>query len=1135
MYFLRKGVCVSLSFLIASSFFFASTTTAQVNSVVFGRNRVQFKKQQWKYFQSKNFNIYFNQGGLELGKYVNQVAEFELPFIEDEVEYALQRKVNIIIYNNYNEYKASNIGLNTELPAAGGVTRLVNNKMVLYFDGNHDKLRIQIREGIARVLMDNMLFGEDIGEFASNQALLDLPPWLIDGYIAYIAEHWSAEKDDELKSTIMSGNYTKFYQFAFDKPLLAGHAFWYYISEKYKPADVTYFLYLARVYKNLNAASQKIAKKKFKDLLADFFEFQQTKYQNDIRQRRNAPKGQLTVVEEIKKGRDYFNFAANPNPRNNDYAMVEYRNGVYRVKLIEDFTDQRILLKYGVRTNLGDINPNYPILAWDNKGTKLLVIYWKEGKINMFVYDQVAKIKRFKQEITGFEQIVSAGFMLNANTLLMSAVKNGKTDIFIYDIEKEKAQQITDDVYDDLDPVLVSFPNRTGIIFSSNRPGSSVAASADSAVAGYYPFNIFLVDYLNKDFRQITQLTNVKFGDARYPMPYNVNHFTFVSNESGIANRWAGFFSTQRSGLDTVYWIGEELLRNPSIQELDSTLNAWQKQEPDSISYFQVYTDSTYTFPITNYESGLLESKVAGDRGQLTEVRREGDFKFVYKLRVDSIALRKRNVTARPTEYMRRLMRDARSRENISVVENKNVPPPTFQSEFENDQAAQRKQPLPTAENNKQPAQPYPLLKESKLFNYKLKFNTETVLSGITNNILVTRYQPYAGGSGPVQLNNGNDINWTFQVGIADIMEDIKIAGGFRFGTSLSDKDAFISFMNYRRRIDWGFTYYRSNIKNFYLYNSNNRDLHNNFITNLYQLNLAYPLNEVKSVRLNVAMREDKVVFRPYRNSPLMPYPGKLSLDDSIVRYSVAHLEYVHDNTLNPAQNIYTGLRYKVYFDYNFPISGTVSKGTTFNLGFDARHYLKIYRNFIWATRAAGDFSFGDRKIIYYLGGADGWINPKFYSENTPAPDQDYAFQSLTLNMRGFKQNIANGNNAVVINSELRFPIFATLINKPINNAFIRNFQVVQFFDLGTAWNGAYDKLSRPTVTYRAYKNGMIDPSNPVTLKVTAGGIGPFAGGYGFGVRSTLLGYFIKFDAAWQMNGVFRGTPMYYVALGLDF
>lgn len=152
---------------------------------------------------------------------------------------------------------------------------------------------------------------------------------------------------------------------------------------------------------------------------------------------------------------------------------------------------------------------------------------------------------------------------------------------------------------------------------------------------------------------------------------------------------------------------------------------------------------------------------------------------------------------------------------------------------------------------------------------------------------------------------------------------------------------------------------------------------------------------------------------------------------------------------------------------------------------------------------------------------------PKYFNPNNkPDPDNDYAFQSLAVNMRGFIQNVTNGNNAFVINSEFRLPVFTTIFSKPINNAFIRNFQLIQFVDLGTAWNGKYDKLQRPSTIYG---------NEPVQVNIKQGGIGPFLGGYGFGARSTLLGYFIKADVGWPMNGFFKGKPILYFSMGLDF
>ena len=1112
---------IGLIFIMSSLVVFGQ---AQVNAVEFGKNRVQYKKLVWKFHQSPNFNTYTSQGGVELGKYVAQVAEQELGGIENFVEYSLQRRANIVVYSNYDDYKSSNIGLGSDWQSAGGLTKLVNNKIVIYFDGNHANLKRQIKEGIAKVLSDNLLFGEDIGEFASNQALLDLPKWMLDGYVLYAAENWSVEKDDALKSAMLSGTYNTFYQFAFDKPALAGHAFWNYIGEKYRKENITYLLYLARIYKNLNSACLKVCKKKFKEILSDFMEFEQEKYAKDIRQRKNSPKGQLNISEDVSK-KDYFRFQANPNPKSSNYAVVEFNRGIYSVKLMENFYDGRVLLKSGVRTNQGDINPNYPIMAWDNKGTKLLVIYSEEGSIKMFVYDVVTHIKRFKQKIAGIDQILDASYMLDANNVVMSAAKNGHTDIYTYKIEENHLTQFTDDVYDDIHPSFVSFPNKSGILFASNRP-NPYAPNADTAIPSKYHFNVFMVDYLNNSKnKQITQLTNLKYGNASYPMGYNTNHFTFVADENGVGNRWAGFFATQRNGLDTLYHIGDDMLRNASPKEIDSTLNAWQREKPDSISYFQVYKDSTYTFPITNYQSSLLETRIAGDKGQVSEVRREGDYKFLYKLRVDSIALKKRNLNLRPTNYMKKVMDEMRAAEGKAIIYKKNrdtvAKANLFQSEFSDepvDSFTIKKAEILSAKAKN-------ILSDSKLFDYRLKFSSDYILSGFSNNLLLNRYQPYAGGAGPIQLNNGNNFNFNLRVGTSDLFEDQKFMGGIRFGTDLKDKDIIFSYQNFRKRLDWGVTYYRSNVTNYF-----NTPFSNMLITNLYQGNVAYPFNEVKSLRATFGLRIDRGILKPYDNSVGYPDPGALAYPDTISKYIVSRLEYVHDNTINTTQNIWNGLRYKVFLDINMPTLKTeMNNGkATLNLGFDARYYYKIYRNFIWAGRAAADFSWGGQKIIYYLGGVDSWINPKFNSQNFPALDQTYAFQSLAVNMRGYQQNIANGNNAFVINSEFRLPLFATFINKPINNAFIRNFQLTQFIDLGTAWNGKYNGIKRPG-------DVISDANSPVVVKLDAGGLGPFAGGYGFGVRSTLLGYFMKLDAAWPMKGVFKGKPIYYFSLGFDF
>jgi hypothetical protein len=455
-----------------------------------------------------------------------------------------------------------------------------------------------------------------------------------------------------------------------------------------------------------------------------------------------------------------------------------------------------------------------------------------------------------------------------------------------------------------------------------------------------------------------------------------------------------------------------------------------------------------------------------------------------------------------------------------------------------------------------------PVLKTAKLFDYKLKFSVDNFTAGFNNDVLATRYQPYT-GSLPINLSGQDEFSGMLKASIFDLMEDIRFTGAIVlpfFGTtspsqvSTTNEQSFqpstgslfdgsgeyyLRFDYLKKMIDFSAIYFRQTQAGLYsdpIVLNNQYQYDAKAYTNLWEAVIKYPFNKVSSISLWPGVRHDDIQIKP----DIYPYFPPLSQWDSAgllsgpqdkQTYALMHIEYVYDNTLMKATDIWNGLRYKVYFDWMSQLNTTLGAAEgryTYNFGFDARHYLPIYRNFIWALRAAGDFSWGNQKIVYYLGGTDGWLFPKAYSSPMPQ-DPSYAFQSLAVNLRGFDQNITNGNNDVVINSELRLPVFTTLFNKPINNAFLRNFSVVQFFDLGSAWNGKYNGIKRPELTVPASSYPYLN------VQLKAGGIGPFAGGYGFGVRSTLLGYFLRFDAGWQMNTFFDAAPVLNVSMGVDF
>jgi hypothetical protein len=776
------------------------------------------------------------------------------------------------------------------------------------------------------------------------------------------------------------------------------------------------------------------------------------------------------------------------------------------------------------------------------------------------------------EDLDMFDQVQDMKYMLDNNTLLLSAVKNGQSDIFVLRLENNELEQITNDIYDDLDATFVSFPSKTGIIFSSNRP-SGTARTGDTVLPSNNRYNIFLVDNWNRsEFKQISQLTHLKYGDARYPTQYNNFHFTFISDEAGIANRYAGFFTTARAGIDTVYRIGDEILHNPDPRDLDSTLRANNRSEPDSIYTFSITRDSAYVFALSNYQSGLKETKIAGENGQVSEVRQEGDLKFLYKLKVDETTLKRRNINPRQTEYRKQsiIASQVSSGQALQYLQKKTSDSlkkqnDFFESEFDkerSDTSITRSEPTP-------PPAEEPLLKSAKLFDYHLKFAAENFSAGFNNDVLINRYQPFT-GSLPVQLGGSDAFNAMFKAAVFDLFEDIRFTGAFRLplfggssatGIGVGTGGIGISSFNsgngsffdggsewygrvdyLKKRTDFSLIYYRkTDVGSYPIADTATSTLFPydaKSYSNLFQAVVRYPFDKVRSLRFSLGVRTDKVKLRPngysaYTGDPTFDEVALKSGDISKQTFMISHLEYVFDNTITKMTNIMNGLRYKFYIDFNYQVNtpSQVGEGRKmFNFGFDARNYYPIFRNFIWAVRAAGDFSWGNQKVIYYLGGMDGWISPKANQYPNPDYSQNYAYQSLALNLRGFKQNVANGNNSFTINSEFRLPVFTTLFNKPINNAFLRNFELIQFIDLGTAWAGSLKNIERPSMHY---PNN--DPGVPVDVILKAGGIGPFAASYGFGARSTLLGYFLRLDAGWEMKGFFRGKPMLQFAMGVDF
>ncbi|HOZ83439.1 MAG TPA: hypothetical protein PKU82_10995, partial [Bacteroidia bacterium] len=127
----------------------------------FGKNRVQYTDFYWTFFRFKNYDVYNYVGGKELATYVAEQAQNEMDVMERTLDYRSSSRFQIVIFNKLSDLKQTNIGLELDDQAynIGGMTKVIGNKVLIYFDGNHQHLQEQIRAGMARALLEQLFYG----------------------------------------------------------------------------------------------------------------------------------------------------------------------------------------------------------------------------------------------------------------------------------------------------------------------------------------------------------------------------------------------------------------------------------------------------------------------------------------------------------------------------------------------------------------------------------------------------------------------------------------------------------------------------------------------------------------------------------------------------------------------------------------------------------------------------------------------------------------------------------------------------------------------------------------------------------------------------------------------------------------
>ena len=1224
---------------------FAPCVPAQTSQVEYGKNRVQYHQdfREWKKYESDNFVTFWYGDNRGLGQAVVQLAEYDFGYIQKMLEHRINEKIQLIVYRDVTDLKQSNIGSDEVFTLGGGQgigrstnyisatqTKFLGNKAFVYFNGDHTDLRRQVREAMASVYIEHMLYGSNIQEVVQNAVLLNLPPWFKTGLVAYLGQDWNTELDDQLRQLLDSGEYEDFRDLAADYPRLAGHSFWHYIGENLGKSTVSNLLYLTRINRSVENGFLYVLGSSYENVLFNWRDYFNNRYRDDLGGRERIGAGDAATLP-LKNKRGHPLTALKVSPDGQRIAYVINEIGKYRV-YVQDLNggERKLIMKGGQRNLLQAADYTYPLLDFSPTNQELAIIYERRDVPKLRLYN-LAEDKIISDDIVALrmDRIHSMAY-LDPGTMVLSASDGGFSDLFQYFPASRQSTRITNDFWDDLDAVPVRIRGRRGILFASNRTDSLQAPAKLDTVLPITNFDLYYYDLENGTPGEFVRVTRTPLANERFPVPIDGKHFGFLSDANGISNRYRAYLEDFIHHYEQTIYLndGSEITMHAdsSLEKLDSSLI-------DSVVVLPVVRERAVATAVTD-RAASIERQAASARLPVgVEVVTVGERATLRRITFDTTT----TVSLTPTAYRRQSLRAAgqavpqfttvAAENEDKVIPINTISPergaPTapaadedaylFQTRFtERADAPDAGQPAPpapatpeddpstgapppdagildrdpvivdtdtpgrdddqvnaenpdsvttipnltvvreprrAAERDRRPnrrtnrfiegERPVPVqnrtyrFRPGKVTPARLTFRVNYVKTTVDNDPLFSGLNSFAANPDGYTRQ---PVGILFKGNVMDLFEDYVIEGGVRIPTSFNGTEYFMTATDRKRRLDRIYSVYRRNRRvdgGSFGTSGFGRPRLVEENTLLGQFGVRYPLDVFRSLRATATLRRDRVQELPTELAGLQNRPEN--------RQQIgARLEYVFDNTLNLGTNLRMGTRYKVYTDFfkSFDVSFSGDRPTTLQpgflglVGFDARHYQRLDKRSILALRLAGVTNFGDQRVLYYLGGADNEIGSPF-NQTIPTPTSgDFVYQDLANPLRGFQTNVRNGGTYLLGNAELRVPIFNYLFQN-LRSAFLRDFQLVAFTDVGTAWTGR-DPFSEDNPTNITTYPDPPSANSNVSIRVRRFRE-PIVYSYGTGLRTTLFGYFVRLDYAWGVETKNTLEPRLHFSLGYDF
>lgn len=1057
------------------------------SQVTFGKNRVQYRDFTWSYYPLESgIEVYHYQGGQELAKRVVGM----LPAIQEDIETLLDRTLEpplqVLVYNKQSEFRQSNIGASLGEDAnIGGTATLVNGKLFLYGTGVTDDLERQLRQGLSRILFQQILYGGSWQDALRNSSAINFPDWFTEGLFNYASVPDSPTLTAALADDARRGAFGRIEQADEAELARLGHGVWKFVADIFGRPTVANVIYMSRVSRSVESGFLFAIGMDLNTLLQEAAAYHAGEIDeadavlpplSTRKERRLARRDGGDLPGKLKRHLQYQRVALHPEGQLAAVATEE--RGQVRVWLV-DLAEgsRRSLARHGAKIDRIQ-DDTYPVFAWHPNGRVLTYTLEERGRVFLVNVD-IETGEKIEKELFRIDKVLSMDYAPDGRTIVLSGVREGQSDLYLYQVIGNTQAPLWEDPFDDLNPRFL--PDGGQIVFTSNRPSARWPEKGEPALAARGT-DVYVLNLTDGDAPYLTQWTNTPGVAERLPQPWTDDRVVFLRESPGS--------NVQKHVLA---W------RDSAVAAIDTTI------------HYRYFTEEQLVaeekWPLTAVEWLPALGQTATTRQHAGHLYWQlGD---APRAHTDGATLDRRAGTSGPMD-----LPDWRWSPGEGEVDFRDyvfgpLTPPAGNAPNEILALAPNAVgPGPATDDDASQAAPIAPLPKPR--NYRMNYALESVTSQLDNTFGGSFYQVYTGVTS-VQPGLGA----LTKVSATDLFEDRRFVAGFRLAGSLENSTYAIGYSDLSRRIDRSFSLERQGQQQF---SPNGQSLIETHIHTL-RYKWSFPFDEVRSLRLNAVYRLD-------RNAYLATDAYNLALPTTFNNAAGFELSYVFDASRQRTLNIREGRRSKVWAElYVDPAEQSKTFGT---IGFDYRNYFSIYGDFIFAVRAAADVSIGSDRLLHMLGGVD---NALALAQNagTPIdPNINYAYQTRITPLRGFTTNARNGSHMALVNAELRLPVASTFIRKPIKSDFIRHFQVVGFLDCGTAWNGLHPYSADNTFNQTSVEQ------NPITVTID-NNREPIIGATGFGLRSRVLGYWLRGDWGWGVDNGRWQKRVFTLAFSMDF